>query len=118
MNATGILQIFDQKHLAQLKDGFVQELNGKIEEEKIFCAKMKKQLGASVKTEIPSDRINEVLDGLMTPAKYGEVIRLLGMCGNACQIEALRKFVLINCVMPEFSDIEMVANEMLTKACI
>lgn len=116
MNASGILAIFDQKQLAQLKDGFMKDLAEKIQEEKAFCAKMKKDLGASVKEDIPGDKINEILSGLMTPDKYNEVVRLLGMCGNAMHIEALRRFVLVNCVMPEWQDIERVANAELTKA--
>jgi len=116
MNANGILAIFDQKQLAQLKDGFVKDLQAKIQEEKAFCAKMKRELNASVKEDIPPDKVNEILSGLMTPDKYSEVIRLLGMAGNACHVEALRRFVLVNCVIPEFEDVERVANEMLTKA--
>jgi hypothetical protein len=90
-----ILGIFDERQVRQMADTFKGEWEAKCFEKRRWCM----------------DRgLDEQLD-----KDHKEVLRLLGMCGNAYLIDALREFVFVEEVVPQWKHIEEVANAKLTK---
>lgn len=98
-----ILLVFDDKQVRQMRDQFVLDLNAKIEEEKVFVAKMSKEAGVHVPR-------------MMTPDKYGELVRLVGMTKNAFQVNALSRLALRECIIPTWQEVEEVGEYEMNKA--
>lgn len=97
-----ILLVFDDKQVRQMRDQFVVDLNAKVEEEKAFVLKKSKETGVHVPR-------------MMTPEKYGELIRLAGMTKNAFQIEALSRLVFRECIIPTWKDVEEIGEFEMNK---
>ena len=97
MDFLAILQTFDKKEVEVLHRNFREELETMRKQEKEFCVK------AHVEPKMTNERALEVL-------------KLLEKCHTAYHVEALKRFVLQEMVIPEWQDIDVKANDLMTKA--
>jgi len=95
MSFTAILGIFDERQVRQMADTFKGEWEAKCLEKRRWCM----EHGA-----------DEQLD-----KDHKEVLRLLDMCGSAWHIEALRRFVFVEEIVPQWNHIDAVANGLMTE---
>jgi hypothetical protein len=103
-----VLAIFDEKMVRNQKDNFLLAFQAKCEEERAFCAEQRRRMALGLKAEgLP--------EPVMTPARYHDVEVLLARCGNAYHVEALQRFVLRDCIIPVWSDVETMANRLMTE---
>jgi hypothetical protein len=97
-NFLSILSTFDKDQVEQMRKDFVNKLVIMSQKEKEFCAENK----------VPP---------LMDNDKKNELMRLLDKCGTTYHIEALRRLVLVECIIPTQEQVEELANSLLTEAC-
>jgi len=103
-----ILAIFDEKVVRAQKDSFMLEFTAKCEEERAFCAQQRKRIAEGLKPQ-------GLLEPVMTPALHHEVAVLVSKCANAYHVESLRRFVLRDCVIPTWPDVDKMANRLMTE---
>jgi len=96
MSPIPLLSIFDEKQVHLMKDGFLGEFEAKCVESRRRCA----ETGLV-------DRLDQ---------DHRDVLRLLQMCGNAYHVEALRRLVLRDQMVPKWNHVEELANRLMTEA--
>jgi hypothetical protein len=97
-NFLELMNIFDQKQIDAFKNDFRDKFVKMCDDEKKYCAENK---------TFP----------MMDDKKKAIVINLLEKCGNAYHVEALRRFIIQECVIPEWEQVDMLANNLMTEAC-
>jgi len=97
MNFLSILDLFNDKQIEKLKQDFFKELLVKMQEEKRFCEIRK------VKPQMNGKKVREI-----------EV--LVKKCWSAYHLEALRRFLFTEMVMPDWKTLEARANQLITEA--
>jgi len=83
--------------MEQMRKDFINKLVIMSQKEKEFCAKNK----------VPP---------LMDDAKRSEINRLLSKCGTTYHIEAMRRLILVECLIPTWEQIDSLASNLMTEA--
>lgn len=89
-----ILNIFNEAQVRQMGQALLGEFEAKCLEKRRWCA---------------DHGLAERLD-----QDHRDVLKLLSLCGNAYHVEALRRFILRDEVVPQWKHVEALANEMMT----
>src|SRR5258706_1910151 len=97
MNFLSILSSFEDKQIRILKEDFDKEFAARILEEKEYCAKTNQEVR-------------------MTPEVIREIEGLARKCWSAYHIEALKRLVLQEMLVPTIQDVDEKANRMMTEA--
>lgn len=97
MNFLSILDLFNDKQIEKLKQDFYKELLAKMQEEKRFCEVHK------TKPQMDEKKVREI-----------EV--LVKKSWSAYHLEALRRYLFTEMVMPDWKTLEARANHMMTEA--
>lgn len=91
MNMLSILQAYEEKEVNQMRKGFKNDFDAKIAEERAYCIKHK-------------------TEPQMTKEKSTKIINLLEKCRTGFQVEALRRQVLTDFLIPTWEEVQERAN--------
>jgi hypothetical protein len=91
-----VLSIFDDKQVKMMKDDFIKDFNAMCNYEKRWAWE-------------------HGVPRVMDTTRHNEVMLLVAKCGNAYQVEALKRLVLRDFVIPTWDDVERNANTDMTK---
>lgn len=98
MNFLSVLQHFEKPQIDRMKADFKEEFEKLIEyEKKVYCP-----------------RYNQ--EPKMTPTIIREIEVILEKCGNGYHVEALKRMVCQEMLVPKMKDVEEKANKMMTEA--
>ena len=93
-----LMNIFDAKQIEAFKKDFQDKFVLMCKKELVYCAQNK-------------------VEPVMDDKKKAEIMNLLVKCGNAYHVEALRRFVIQECVVPTWDQVDGLANNLMTEAC-
>lgn len=96
MSPIPLLSIFEEKQVRIMGEAFLGEFEAKCLENRRRCT----ETGLA-------DRLDQ---------DHRDVLKLLSLCGNAYHVEALRRLVLRDQMVPKWNHVEELANRLMTEA--